>query len=80
MVPLVWPSRGSGKTGAVDAGLLAIADAEEPGAVGVLLIVEAEVTLVGVVGEGDLSGEVVLGQTTCREASSATWLWGSSLK
>ncbi len=28
--------------GVVDAGLLAIADAEEPGAVGVLLIVEAE--------------------------------------
>ncbi len=51
---------GKGEDGVVDAGLLAIADAEEPGVVGVLLVVETKITLVGVVGEGDLRGVVVL--------------------
>ena len=45
--------------GIVDARFLAVADAQEPGSVGVLLVVEAKVALVGVVGEGDFLGVVV---------------------
>ncbi len=54
--------------GIVDAVLLAVADAEEGGAVGVDLPVEAEVALVGVVGEGDLNGVVVGGEAGGGEA------------
>jgi hypothetical protein len=61
---------GKREDGSVEAGLLAVADAEEPGAAGVLLVVEAEVTLVGVVGEGDLRGEVVLREAGGGEACS----------
>jgi hypothetical protein len=49
---------GDGNARVVDAVLLAVVDANEGGVDGIDLPVEAEVALVGVIGEGDLDGVV----------------------
>ena len=54
---------GDRNAGVVDAVLLAVADAQERGVGGIDLPVEAKVALVGVIGEGNLDGVVVGGET-----------------
>ena len=53
----------------VEGIFLAVADAQEPGGGGILLVVEADVTLVRVVVERDLDGIVVLRETGGGEAA-----------
>jgi len=55
IVPFAWPSSGSG-CGVVDARLLAVADAQEPRAIGALLVVQAEIALSDLSVKGTCTG------------------------
>ena len=59
---------GDGNARVVDAVLLAVADTNKRRVDGIDLPVEAEVALVGVIGEGNLDGVVVGGKTRARQA------------